>query len=147
MSTNKLQEGSTRIRLFRALAKFTNGLSARDIKEKTGMLPGSGHLAVLLGEEQASGRIKGKIEEPQDGERAVTIYTLTAAGKKALNADEVDVRGGEGRVGTLWTTSRRSATPKAAKSAKASKKAAKPKKAAKKAPKVAKAAKAEVAAA
>lgn len=107
-----LKSGSTRLRLFKALGKFASGLSATAIKEKTGMLPGSGHLAVLLGEEQEAGRIKGKVEEPQEGEgRAVTVYSLTAQGKKDLAKGEIDRRGnGEGRCGVSWTKARRKAS-------------------------------------
>jgi hypothetical protein len=113
VKSGPLTEGSTRTRLFRALAKFP-GISAAKIKEKTGMLPNSGHLNVLLGEEIEAKRIRVEEHEPQEdnSDRSRLCYFLTAKGKKDLEQGKVDLRGtGNGLIGKKWTKARRIATP------------------------------------
>lgn len=115
--------GSTRLRLFRALGKYKS-LSAKEIKEKTGMLPNSGHLAVLLGEEIEKGRITYE-QHDIDG-RDTFVYKLTPAGAKDLANRTVDRRKAGVRIGQKWTKARSNFEKSAPKSSKA-----KPKKAAK----------------
>lgn len=102
----ELCEGSTRMRLFRALRKYLSGLSAKQIKEKTGMLPNSGHLATVLDEEVQSKRLKA--EKRSDlGDREIIVYFLTAAGSKALKEGTVDGRKhSPERFGRAWTPKR-----------------------------------------
>lgn len=117
--------GSTRLRLFRALGKYKS-LSAKEIKEKTGMLPNSGHLAVLLGEEVEKGRIT--YEQHDIEGRDTFVYSLTSAGKKALADRTVDGRKAGTRIGSKWSKARlnfEKSAPKAKKAVKAKKPAAK----------------------
>jgi len=108
-ASGSLSEGSTRSRLFRCLHKFP-GLSAKEIKERTGMLPNSGHLAVLLGEECENGRLRYE-EHPETGSnRSVFLYFLTAKGNSDLGKDQLESRKAGGRIGKKWSKARREAT-------------------------------------
>lgn len=105
-SNSPLHKGSTRMRLFKALKRFSDGLTASTIKVKTGMLPNSGHLAVLLGEEVEAKRIKKSVASDSN-EKVHTIYLLTAKGLKDLEAVEIDGNKHAGnRIGQLWTKPR-----------------------------------------
>ena len=105
-SNSPLHKGSTRMRLFKALKGFSDGLTASTIKVKTGMLPNSGHLAVLLGEEVEAKRIKKSVASDAN-EKVHTIYLLTAKGLKDLEAGEIDGNKYAGnRIGQLWTKPR-----------------------------------------
>lgn len=100
-----LMEGSTRLRLFKALAKFKNGLSAKQIKEKTGMLPVSGHLARILEQEYDSGRIK--VEQHDIGGRDTFVYLITAKGLKHYKAGSIDKNKTAGKsIGKKWHPNR-----------------------------------------
>lgn len=119
-----LKTGGTRMRTFKALAKF-KGLTQKKIKEITAMRPNSGHLAVILGEEQETGRIR--CEQHDENGKDVKYYFLTALGKQDLKSDNVDYHKSGQRIGVDWTKNRRLKTPggnsKSKKSIKGSKKA------------------------
>lgn len=102
---SRLNEGSTRARLFKALRKFNKGLTPAEIKERTGMAENSGHLAVLLKEECEKQRIKRRTED-EDG-KDVTKYFLTAKGLKAVEDNTVDSRMSGNRIGKKWTKARK----------------------------------------
>lgn len=108
---NPLHTGSTRMRLFKALKKFPDGLTPNKIKEKTGMLPNSGHLSVLLIEELAKKRIrKEKHTYGEREEKSITVYTLTKKGIKDLADGKIDGNSHAGnRIGQLWTKPRKKA--------------------------------------
>ncbi len=102
---NPLHVGSTRLRLFRILSKFPQGLSASQIKQKTGMLANSGHLAVLLGEEYDNGRIN--CQQHDIGGKDVFIYLLTKKGLKDFKVGNIDKSKLAGnRIGKVWTKAR-----------------------------------------
>lgn len=106
---NPLQTGSTRMRLFRALKKFPDGLTPKKIKEKTGMLPKSGHLSVLLVEEEKAKRITRRVHHHgEHDEKKMTVYVLTAKGRKDLESGKIDGNSHAGnRIGQLWTKARK----------------------------------------
>lgn len=108
---NPLQTGSTRARLFKALKKFPDGLTPKQIKEKTGMLPNSGHLSVLLIEELEKKRIKKEVHTYGDyDDKKATVYLLTKKGLKDLENNALDGNTYAGnRIGQLWTKPRKKA--------------------------------------
>ena len=86
---NPLHQGSTRMRLFKALKKFSDGLTPSTIKTKTGMLPRSGNLYDLLLEEVEARRISKSVASDEN-EKNHTIYLLTAKGLKDLAEGKID---------------------------------------------------------
>ncbi len=109
-----LDTGSTRMRLFKALKRYPAGLTPNQIKDKTGMLPKSGHLSVLLVEELESKRIRREEHMVATGrgndEKKIIVYVLTAKGKKDLEAGKIDGNTWAGnRIGQLWTKPRKKA--------------------------------------
>lgn len=104
---SNLEVGSTRMRLFKALKKYPKGLSAGEIKEKTGMPANSGHLAVLLKEETERKRIKGRTVD----DSGKTAFFLTEKGLSDLRsgAGAVDGRLAGNRIGQKWSAERRAA--------------------------------------
>jgi len=110
VKVNPLHVGSTRMRLFRALRKHQDGLTPNKIKEKTGMLPGSGHLSVLLVEEVERKRIKRIEEFVGAEEKKVTMYVVTKKGLKDYDDGLIDGNTYAGnRIGQLWTKNRKKA--------------------------------------
>jgi DNA-binding PadR family transcriptional regulator len=108
--SSSLKLGGTRQRLFKALKQFSKvGLSAKKIKEVTGMAKNSGHLAVVLGEEQETGRIRCEVHD--DNGRDVKFYFLTKTGLEDLKDDNVDYKQSGNRIGVAWTKSRRVKNP------------------------------------
>jgi len=104
--------GGTRQRLFVALAASDEGMSMRGIKEATGMLLGSGHLGVILGEELKKGRIRcvpGEEKTPSGGFREVNHYRLTSKGRRDLQVGKVESRRAGTRLGGSWSAKRRQA--------------------------------------
>ena len=86
---NPLHQGSTRMRLFKALKKYWEGLTVKTIKVKTGMLPISGNLYDVLREEVEAKRIRKSIASDEN-DKNHTVYLLTAKGLKDLEAGEID---------------------------------------------------------
>lgn len=102
-----LDTGSTRLRVFKALKRYHNGLTVLQIKGKCALLPKSGHLSLILPEEIERKRIRREehmVANAKGVERKITVYVLTAKGKKDLEAGQVDGNGYAGqRIGRSWT--------------------------------------------
>lgn len=101
-----LKSGSTRMRMFKALNRHKKtGLTAKQIKEKTGMKPNSGHLAVLLNEETEKGRVKKGVMDLNG--KDICVYTLSKQGVDDLKKGNIDRNKYAGkRIGQEWSDNR-----------------------------------------
>lgn len=108
---NPLQTGSSRMRLFRALRRFSDGLTIAQIKDKCGMVGATGYLFDILRQEQERKRIKKTTAYIGEKEQKVSVYVLTAKGDKALDDGTVDTNAYAGRrVGVKWNEKRKAAS-------------------------------------
>ena len=106
LKLSELTTGSTRVRLFKALNRFPRGLSAKQIKEKTGMAQNSGHLAVIIGREK--NRKALKVEQHDINGRDILLYLISEKGRNLLKTGNLDFNKASGsRIGHSWTKGKR----------------------------------------
>ncbi len=114
VSPKDLLEGSTRMRLFRALwkhggSKAGEGLAVREIQEMCGIDTDSGHLSSVIPQELTIGRILVSTSEREHG-KIVKVYRLSAQGRKAFESGAIDRNSYAGRrIGMRWSKARRNA--------------------------------------
>jgi DNA-binding PadR family transcriptional regulator len=110
-----------RERVYKVLLKYP-GSSRNEIVEKAGINPTAGSLFVILASEVSAKRIS----RTTDGKGAGYVYSLSAAGKAAMESGKLDELASASRNAFLRKKGWAKATKKMAKKAKA-KKSAKPK--------------------
>lgn len=112
-----LKEGSTRMRVFKALYYKDNGdgLSSAQIREMCGLSLNSGHVFSILVQEMDDDHkriYESSIED--ENEISTTTFKLNAKGRKDFERNKIDSRKGGGkRVGRHWDRERRQRYEKA----------------------------------
>lgn len=87
-----VRTGSTRVRLFKALAKCTypDGLSVVQLRAKCGLPPKSNHVLTIVVEEVERGRFLKWTDNRGAGAVPVNVYCLTPLGLRDYKEKRVD---------------------------------------------------------